>query len=259
MYVSSRCLFPKFTLTWLSVSNKEEYAPTDKFPKLTKELIKELNLENGIEWSMSAFLLESEGEKALFDAGFFDDRNNNKRGILTRLDELKISPDEINYIFITHFSWDHIDGLIDENDNMIYKNAKIYVSKEEYNAEIKKGRPDRLKLPERIKKLYGNKIIQFGFEETLPLGIIPIKAFGHTPGHTCYRKDELLIIGDLIHGEKVQFEYPEICTVYDVDEEQSIESRKRVLKYAKENKLFIAGHHLQFSNSAMYKKFYENK
>ena len=43
------------------------------------------------------------------------------------------------------------------------------------------------------------------------------------------------------------------------DEEQSIESRKRVLKYAKENKLFIAGHHLQFSNSAMYKKFYENK
>ena len=44
-----------------------------------------------------------------------------------------------------------------------------------------------------------------------------------------------------------------------MDEEKSIESRKSVLKYAEENKLLIAGHHLQFSNSAMYRKFYEKK
>ena len=108
-------------------------------------------------------------------------------------------------------------------------------------------------------KICEKNVIQFSFEDTLPLGVKSIKAFGHTPGHTCYRKDALLIIGDLIHGEKVQFQHPEICTVYDVDEEQSIESRKRVLKYAEENKLFIAGHHLQFSNFAMYNKFYEKK
>ena len=258
MYVSTRCLFKNFSLIWLSVSNKESFVETNKFPKLTNEIKKELNLEKDIEWSMSAFLLESEGKKALFDAGYFGE-NDNQKGILTRLEELKISPDDIDYIFITHFHWDHIDGLIDEKDNIIYKNAKIYVSKEEYNAEFKGGPPDKIGLQEKIKKIYKNQIIQFNFDDVLPLEIKPIEAFGHTPGHTCYRKDDLLIIGDLIHGEKIQFKYPEICAVYDGDESKSIDSRKKILKYAEENKLFIAGHHLQFSNSGMYRSFYKNQ
>ena len=126
MYVSTKCLFQNFSLTWLSVINKEELASTKLYPKLTEKIIKELGIEKGIEWSMSAFLLECEGKKALFDAGFFE---KNNKGILDRLFELKISPDEIDYIFITHFHWDHIAGLIDDKDNIIYKNAKIYVCK----------------------------------------------------------------------------------------------------------------------------------
>ena len=258
MYVSTRCIFPNFSLTWLSVTNYEEVCSLERFPKLTKELINELNIEKGVEWSMSAFLLESEGKKALFDAGYYDNNNNN--GILERLKELKISPDEINYIFITHCHWDHIDGLIDKNNNIIFKNAKIYISKEEYNGNLKGGPPQKRDLFERVKKVCEKQIIQFNFDEdTLPLGIKPLKAFGHTPGHTCYRKGDLLIIGDLIHGEKVQFKYPEICAVFDGDEEQSIESRKRILKYAEENKLLMAGHHLQFTNFGMCRKFYQNK
>ena len=88
---------------------------------------------------------------------------------------------------------------------------------------------------------------------------MPIKAFGHTPGHTCYRKDDLLIIGDLIHGEKIQFKNPEICAIYDNDEKLSIESRKKILKYAEENKLLLAGQHLPNIHSGMYFEYYKNK
>ena len=63
-------------------------------------------------------------KKVLFDAGFFVKDSNSKR--------------ILDYIFITHFHWDRIAGLIDENDNIIYKNAKIYVSKEEYDGWINK-------------------------------------------------------------------------------------------------------------------------
>ena len=254
MYVSTRCNFQDFSLVWLSVTNQEELVPTETYPKLTKELIKELHLEKGIEMSMSAFLLETENKKVLFDAGFFE----KNIGIPQRLKELKISPEEIDYIFITHSHWDHIEGLI-QNDNMVYKNAKIYISKEEFNGVIKKVKPDKVGLFEKVKKICENQIIQFDFEDTLPLGIVPIKAFGHTPGHTCYRKGDLLIIGDLIHGEKLQFKNPEICAVYDNDEELSIESRKKILKYAEENKLFLAGHHLPNIHSGMYFEFYKNK
>ncbi len=55
--------------------------------------------------------------------------NSIKIILLNILKELKISPNKLNYIFITYFHWDHIEGLIDQNDNIIYKNAKIYFCK----------------------------------------------------------------------------------------------------------------------------------
>ena len=256
MYVSTRCLFPNFAIVWLSGMNEAKVSPTTLFPKLTPELIKELGLEKGIEGSMSAFLLEAEGKKALFDTGLNEKAS---KGIPDRLKELKISPDEIDYIFITHFHGDHIGGLLDANDNIAYKNAKIYVAKEEYDGWINKMPSDKNALQVKTMKICEKQVIQFDFNDTLPLGVKPIQAFGHTPGHTVYKKDDLLIIGDLIHGEKLQIKYPEICATYDHDEKGSIESRKKILKYAEENKLLVAGMHLQYSNSSMYREFYKNK
>ena len=115
MLVSTRCLFPDFVITWLLGSDKMSILPTKFFPKLTPELIKEFKVENGLENSLSCFLLEAEGKKAIFDTGFNEKIST---GIPDRLKELKISPDEIDFIFITHFHPDHIGGLIDKNDQI---------------------------------------------------------------------------------------------------------------------------------------------
>ena len=256
MYVSTRCVFPNFAVTWLSGMNSPKTSPTTLFPKLTPELIKELGLENGVEGSMSAFLLEAEGKKALFDTGLNEKAST---GIPDRLKELKVSKDEIDYVFITHFHGDHIGGLLDAKDNIVFKNAKVYVSKEEYDGWINKTPSDKNGLQVKTMKILEKQLVQFDFNDTLPLGIKPIQAFGHTPGHTVYRKDDLLIIGDLIHGQAIQFKHPEICATYDQDVDKSIEARKKILKYAEDNKLLVAGMHLQYSNSSMYREFYKNK
>ena len=256
MYVSTRCVFPNFTITWLSGMNEPKNSPTTLFPKLTPEIIKELGLEKGVEGSMSAFLLEAEGKKALFDTGLNESMST---GIQDRLKELKISPDEIDYVFLTHFHLDHIGGLVDAKDNIYFKNAKVYASKEEYDGWIKNMPADKNVLQVKIMKIIEKQLVKFDFNDTLPLGLKPLKAFGHTPGHTVYRKDDLLIIGDLIHGQDIQFKYPEICATYDHDENASIVTRKNILKYAEENKLFVAGMHLKCSNSSMYKGFYDKK
>ncbi len=256
MLVSTRCLFPNFSLVWLSGMNAAKLSPTTLFPKLTPELIKELGLENGVEGSMSAFLLEAEGKKALFDTGL---NEKISKGILERLQELKISTDDIDYVFITHFHGDHIGGLLDANDKIVFKNAKIYVSKQEYDGWINKMPAEKNALQVKTMKICEKQVVQFDFNDTLPLGIKPIQAFGHTPGHTVFRKDDLLIIGDLIHGEKIQFTHPEICATYDSNENESIESRKKILKYAEDNKLLVAGMHLRYTNSSMYRGFYKDK
>ena len=87
MYVSTRCVFPNFTITWLSGLNDAKNSPTTLFPKLTPELIKELGLEKGVEGSVSVFLLEAEGKKALFDNGLNEKMS---KGFPDRLKELKV-------------------------------------------------------------------------------------------------------------------------------------------------------------------------
>ena len=150
MYVSTRCVFKDFVITWLSGLNEAKNSPTSLFPKLTPELIKELGLEKGVEGSMSAFLLEAEGKKALFDTGLNESMST---GIPDRLKELKVSADEIDYIFITHFHLDHIGGLLDAKDNIYFKNAKVYVSKEEYDGWINKMPKDKNALQVKIMKI----------------------------------------------------------------------------------------------------------
>ena len=94
MFVSTRCLFPDFVVTWLLGSDKTKGPVKRLFPQLTPEMLKEYNVGEEVENSISCFLLEAEGKKAIFDTGFNEKIST---GIPDRLKELKISPDDINY------------------------------------------------------------------------------------------------------------------------------------------------------------------
>ena len=84
----------------------------------------------------------------------------------------------------------------------------------------------------------------FEFGETLPGNVVAMNAEGHTPGHTVFQANKLLVIADLIHGAALQLEHPEICATYDMDKEKAVKSRKYFLQYAKDNGLTMAGMHL---------------
>ena len=107
----------------------------------------------------------------------------------------------------------------------------------------KAQKDDNSKWTYSVIEKYKDEIILFDYNDDLPLGIKPIEATGHTPGHTVYQIEQVLLTGDLMHAAVIQFDHPEIGSVFDSDREKSIESRKRLLKYAKDNKLIIAAIH----------------
>ena len=56
------------------------------------------------------------------------------------------------------------------------------MAKEEYEGWIIRMPSDKNALQVKTMKICEKQVIQFDFNDILPLGVKPIQAFGHTPG-----------------------------------------------------------------------------
>ena len=230
------------SVTWIQDNQGEKLNPRSLFSDASDSLYASLNLPEGIPASVSTFLLQIDGKNILFDAGLgaFGGQT------LDRLAALDVTPDKVDLIYLTHFHVDHIAGMVAKDsagkDVKIFNNATVYAGKVEYDAwmnDIPKN-----DLQKAVMGIYKDKLHLFAFGDSLPHGVLALDAVGHTPGHTAFQVSNLLVIGDLMHGYALQKDHPEINSNYDMDKEKSIESRKRLMQYARDNKLTMAGMHL---------------
>lgn len=225
-------------VTWIRDNANEHLMPCSLFPDADDALIDSLSLQEGIPASVSMFLVECEGKRILFDTGMGSPESKLLRG----LESLNVKPEDIDYLFITHFHGDHIGGMM-RNDSVVFPNAEVYASKIEYDAWM--GMPaDKRGQVEKTMNAYNDRLHLFAFGDTLPCGVVAMKAVGHTPGHTVFQLGKLLVVGDLMHGAELQMKYPEICAKYDMDKKNAVETRKYFLNYAVENGMVVAGMHL---------------
>ncbi|MCL2806457.1 MAG: MBL fold metallo-hydrolase [Treponema sp.] len=204
--------------------------------------------EDGFKHTANAFLIKANGQNIMIDTG------TGAGGILVeKIKKIGVEPEDINAVFITHLHGDHFGGL-QRDGEAVYPNATIYLSERElqhftvtnpnpaavaalapYDSQIETFEPAALNAEEK--------------PALLP-GIIPIAAFGHTPGHTLFQiengNDKLLIIADLLHVALVQFAVPEISATFDIDPVTAAVVRREVLSYAAENKIPLGGMHIVY-------------
>ncbi len=228
-------------LVWLKDNQGQKLNPRSLFSDADDELWNSLNMPNGLPATVSTFLLKTANDYILFDTGLGDMGGQT----LTHLTQCGINPTDIKLIYLTHFHADHIAGLITGktgSDEKVYPNAEIYASRIEYEAWMNDIANNALQ--KKIFALYQDRLHLFEFDDILPHNVLTINAVGHTPGHTAFRFNELLIIGDLMHGYALQKDHLEINSGYDMDKQASIASRIRLLEYSKQNNLIIAGMHL---------------
>ena len=226
------------TITWIEDKPGPTLQPQKLYPEVPDSLWAALGLEKGVPSSMSCLLLQTEGKTILLDAGLGAPFSQ----LLPKLNEKGVAPEELQLIYITHLHPDHIGGLLKEG-KVVFPNAEVYVNRVEAEAWLAME-GERSKLAKSVLDAYKTHLHLFEAGDTLEGGVKSIAAYGHTPGHTVFQKDSILIIADLIHGVALQLEYPEYCPTYDMDKEAARESRLRILKYARENNLTMYGMHL---------------
>jgi len=230
----------KTTVTWIKDNQGHKLMERSLFPLASDSIIEELSLSEGIPSSISTFLIHNNGKWILFDAGLGADKGGQ---LIKELEAQGLTPDSIDFIYLTHFHGDHIGGLL-QNGAALFTRAKVYASHHEYMAWMMEMSEEQSGLQRKVMNAYRDQTNLFEWGDTLTNGIVALNAAGHTPGHTAFQKGNLLIVGDLMHGAALQMEHPEISGNYDMDKEGAAKSRIRILDKVQNERLIMAGMHL---------------
>ena len=238
----------KFTFS----NDIEVYAIRDKNMTLKGEMFtdatktstfKKEDLKKEYPASVNCFVLRSNFKTFLIDAGNFDPNGS----LVTKLATINVKPTTVSYILLTHLHPDHVGGLIDKNGAAVFKNAKVYVSYEEWkywSPIIAKQKPTETL--RKVHDAYNGRIQTLSFDEPIAPGVYAVKAIGHTPGHCCYRLGKLRFVGDLLHAADLQIEHPEYCASFDNDPKQAYQTRVAFLESLSKDGNIVFGAHIPF-------------
>ena len=203
----------------------------------------------------NAFLVKTPEKTILVDAGY-------GRKLFDNLAALKVKPEDIDIVLLTHMHGDHTGGLL-RNGKPAFPNAEIWLSWPEYDywinekgaAGVPEAKREAFRNAQDIIKKYDGRVFLFEplmpGDDTSPLfpGVHAFAAYGHTPGHTVFligEDKQVLVWGDLTHAMAIQMPFPAVAITYDVNPGTAISSRMELLKYVAQNNIPVAGMHIAF-------------
>ena len=188
--------------------------------------------------SLNVFLIvdKSSENNYLIDAGYGKSHSE----LLPQLEQLKVKPEDITAVFITHIHPDHVGGLTTEDGKPAFPKAKIYIAKKEYGEWLRD--PKRKDLEKHIKPNQNNLVLIDYDEEVKPFGLTPLCYPGHTPGHTVFQmklsqegkpdKKTIYFVGDIVHAAALQIPRPQFCARFDMSPTAAAKSRRDLLREA---------------------------
>ncbi|MDR1338758.1 MAG: MBL fold metallo-hydrolase [Prevotellaceae bacterium] len=228
------------------LSEGQQNSNTANLIGTTPEMLKKHVPDGTYPSAVNAFLVQMDGKTILIDAGF-------GRNLFDNLKSLGTGAEKVDIVLLTHMHGDHIGGLL-KDAKLMFPNAELYLPQPEHDYWT--GNAERAAQAQAVIAAYRDRLHLFVPSEAgkdakeIIHGVKGIAAYGHTPGHTGYMFESagsrIFIWGDLTHAMAVQMPHPEVAITYDVNPEQAVIYRKKLLDYLAENRIPIAGMHIAF-------------
>jgi len=222
----------------------------------TPEMLQKALPDGTFTSATNAFLVRSSGKNILVDAG-------HGRKLFDNLQSRGVSAEQVDVVLLTHMHGDHIGGLL-RDGKASFPNATLYLSQLEHDywagdeamSKVAENRRGGFQNARNVINAYKDRLHLFTPDEVgskanmLLSDIQGVAAYGHTPGHTAFMlssgEHQMLIWGDLTHATPVQMPYPQLAVTYDVDPNQAVASRIKILEYIAKHNIPIAGMHIAF-------------
>jgi glyoxylase-like metal-dependent hydrolase (beta-lactamase superfamily II) len=169
-----------------------------------------------------------------------------------------IPKESINTIIITHAHSDHIAGLLDENGNASFPNARYYSSKDEWDffktdeafQKAKEDYPDLAISPLacKIYEIIKSKLSYVEPDKEIIPGIKVIDARGHTSGQLAVIvssfNDKLIYISDVVF-HPLHLKYPDLLPAqrYMFDPVEYKKTKRRIFDLATDDNMLVSAMH----------------
>ena len=178
--------------------------------------------------------------------------------IVDNLAAAGIAPKDVDQIVISHFHPDHINGIKDKDNNLIFPNAEITVPDAEWAFWMDDANMNAA--PAAMKETFRNQrrifsdiakqVTHFAPGKEVAPGIVTHPAPGHTPGHTVFAvhsgSESLLVLGDTAQHPAVFARHPDWQAVFDVDGRETVATRKKLFDRAAADRMLVTGYHFPF-------------
>ncbi|MBJ7311642.1 MBL fold metallo-hydrolase [Rugamonas sp. CCM 8940] len=226
--------------------------------KVDKALAKSF-LKSPLETSVNGFLVNTGGKLVLIDTGAASLFGPTLGKLAANLKAAGYQPEQVDEVYITHLHPDHVGGLA-AGGLAAFPNAIVRADQRDADFWLSQAEMD--KAPAEVKGFFqgamsslapyvkAGKFQTFSGNTDLAPGVKAYASNGHTPGHTTYvvesKGQKLVLLGDLLHVQAVQFDQPEIAVTFDNDNKHAIAERKEAFAAAAKQGYLVGAAHLSF-------------
>jgi len=194
----------------------------------------------------------------LFDVGAGGAFMDSAGQLLDGLEAAGVAAEDITDVVITHAHPDHLWGLVDDFDELVFPEANYHMHESEWDFWWADDTVD--KMPEARKvfavgaknrfNYLADRIQLFSNGDEPVSGVEAVLTAGHTPGHTSFalhsEGNSAMVIGDALTHPVLAFEKTSWLNASDHDPLLAAESRKGLLDRLATDKTPIIGYHLPY-------------
>ena len=246
------------SLKVIALRDGELFLPSGALVNLSEQDLKTISNDENSRLAYSnvnAYLVQSKDQNLLIDSGCRDLFGPTCGFVQEALKEAGLVPSDITDIFLTHLHPDHIAGTIDTDGTAVFENATLKVLDLEYNFwssqdfdETEVNGADWANLAKAVLHAYKDRLETLSFDSDIASGVSSVSIPGHTPGHSGFRVDDgresLIQMGDILHVPNLQLINPNVATVFDIDPEAALKSRREVLDMVSTDKMLCTSGHM---------------